>query len=67
VPAVGSFMEPRILGGAKVAVLGTAVEEQFTVTANWPFGGALSFMMLGAVLLICLALYPFARKRMEGL
>jgi len=44
-----------------------AVEEQFTVTANWPFGAALSFLMLGAVLLICLALYPAARKRMEGL
>jgi spermidine/putrescine transport system permease protein len=43
------------------------VEEQFTVTANWPLGAALSFLMLGAVLLICLALYPAARKRMEGL
>jgi spermidine/putrescine transport system permease protein len=67
VPAVGSFMEPRILGGAKGATLGMAIEEQFTVTANWPFGAALSFMMLAAVLLICLALYPAARKRMEGL
>ena len=67
VPAVGSFMEPRILGGAKGATLGMAIEEQFTVTANWPFGAALSFVMLAAVLLICLVLYPVARKRMEGL
>jgi spermidine/putrescine transport system permease protein len=67
VPAVGSFMEPRILGGTKGAALGMAIEEQFTVTANWPFGAALSFMMLAAVLVICLVLYPFARKRMEGL
>ena len=67
VPAVGSFMEPRILGGAKGSTLGMAIEEQFTVTANWPFGAALSFGMLAAVLLITLALYPVARKRMEGL
>ena len=67
VPAVGSFMEPRILGGAKGATLGMAIEEQFTVAANWPFGGALSFVMLAAVLIICLVLYPVARKRMEGL
>ncbi len=67
VPAVGSFMEPRILGGTKGAALGMAIEEQFTVTANWPFGGALSFMMLAAVLIICLVLYPVARRRMEGL
>jgi spermidine/putrescine transport system permease protein len=67
VPAVGSFMEPRILGGAKGSTLGMAIEEQFTVTANWPFGAALSFGMLAAVLLITLAIYPIARKRMEGL
>lgn len=67
VPAVGSFMEPRILGGAKGAALGMAIEEQFTVTANWPLGGALSFIMLAAVLAICLALFPLARRRMEGL
>ncbi len=67
VPAVGSFMEPRILGGIKAPTLGMTIEDQFTVTANWPLGAALSFMMLGAVLLICLALYPAARKRMEGL
>jgi len=67
VPAVGSFMEPRILGGAKGATLGMAIEEQFTVTANWPFGAALSFLMLAAVLVVCLAIFPFARKRMEGL
>src|SRR5215510_9412401 len=67
VPAVGSFMEPRILGGTKGATLGMAIEEQFTVTANWPFGAALSFGMLAAVLLITLAFYPVAKKRMEGL
>src|SRR5215510_1636319 len=67
VPAVGSFMEPRILGGAKGATLGMAIEQQFTVTANWPFGAALSFGMLAAVLLITLAFYPVAKKRMEGL
>lgn len=67
VPAVGSFMEPRILGGVKAPTLGMSIEDQFTVTANWPFGAALSFGMLAAVLLITLVLYPFARKRMEGL
>jgi spermidine/putrescine transport system permease protein len=60
-------MEPRILGGVKAPTLGMTIEDQFTVTANWPLGAALSFLMLGAVLLICLALYPVARKRMEGL
>jgi spermidine/putrescine transport system permease protein len=63
VPVVGSFMEPRILGGPKGATLGMNIEEQFTVTSNWPLGAALSFTMLAIVLIILAALYPALRKR----
>ena len=35
--------------------LGTVVEDQFTETFNWPLGAALSFIMLGIVLLILAA------------
>ncbi|HEY4161825.1 MAG TPA: ABC transporter permease [Dongiaceae bacterium] len=63
VPVIGSFMEPRILGGTKGATLGMNIEEQFTVTANWPLGAALSFTLLAIVLVIFAALYPALRKR----
>ena len=63
VPVIGSFMEPRILGGAKGATLGMNIEEQFTVTANWPLGSALSFVLLAIVLVIFGMLYPFLRKQ----
>jgi spermidine/putrescine transport system permease protein len=63
VPVVGSFMEPRILGGPKGATLGMNIEEQFTVTSNWPLGAALSFTMLAIVLVILALLYPALRKR----
>ncbi|WP_374384839.1 ABC transporter permease [Dongia sp.] len=63
VPVIGSFMEPRILGGAKGATLGMNIEEQFTVTANWPLGSALSFVLLAIVLVIFGILYPFLRKQ----
>jgi spermidine/putrescine transport system permease protein len=62
VPVIGSFMEPRILGGTKGATLGMNIEEQFSVTANWPLGAALSFTLLGLVLVIFAALYPALRK-----
>jgi spermidine/putrescine transport system permease protein len=55
VPVTGSFMEPRILGGKYGMTLGTVVEDQFTETFNWPLGAALSFIMLGIVLLILAA------------
>ena len=63
VPVIGSFMEPRILGGAKGATLGMNIEEQFTVTANWPLGSALSFVLLAIVIAIFGILYPVLRKQ----
>lgn len=63
VPVIGSFMEPRILGGTKGATLGMNIEEQFTVTANWPLGAALSFILLAIVLIIFGILYPILRKQ----
>jgi spermidine/putrescine transport system permease protein len=60
VPVIGSFMEPRILGGAKGASLGMTIEEQFTVTANWPLGAALAFTLLALVLFILGACYGIA-------
>ena len=52
VPVVGSFMEPRILGGRSGTFYGTVIEDQFTAVFNWPLGAALSFALLMVVLLI---------------
>ncbi len=52
VPVIGSFMEPRILGGRIGVTMGTVIEDQFTQAYNWPLGSALSFSMLGVVLVI---------------
>lgn len=62
VPVVGSFMEPRILGGRAGTFIGTIIEDQFTAVFNWPLGAALSFLMLGFVLLILLFVVPLARR-----
>jgi spermidine/putrescine transport system permease protein len=52
VPVIGSFMEPRILGGRVGVTMGTVIEDQFTAAFNWPRGAALSFTMLAVVLAI---------------
>ncbi len=62
VPVIGSFMEPRILGGREGTFIGTIIEDQFTAVFNWPLGAALSFLMLGFVLLILLVVMPLARR-----
>lgn len=50
VPVIGSFMEPRILGGHVGITMGTVIEDQFTQAFNWPLGSALSFTLLAVVL-----------------
>jgi len=67
IPVIGSFMEPRILGGRAGIMLGTVIEDQFTTVFNWPRGAALSFIMLGIVLLIFAASAPLLRSRLKGL
>jgi len=62
VPVVGSFMEPRILGGRSGTFYGTVIEDQFVAVFNWPLGAALSFILLGVVLLILALASPILRK-----
>ena len=66
VPVIGSFMEPRILGGPAGVMLGTVIEDQFTTVFNWPLGAALSFILLGIVLLLLALSYPLLKGRMQA-
>ena len=55
IPAIGSFVEPRLLGGKAGIMLGTVIEDQFVQVFNWPLGAALSFILLLIVVAIMLA------------
>ena len=61
-PVAGSFMEPRILGGREGTFFGTIIEDQFVAVFNWPLGAALSFILLGVVLLILALAAPALRR-----
>jgi spermidine/putrescine transport system permease protein len=65
VPVVGSFMEPRILGGRTGTFYGTVIEYQFVAVFNWPLGAALSFILLAVVLLILAASAPILRRAQQ--
>jgi spermidine/putrescine transport system permease protein len=62
VPVVGSFMEPRLLGGRLGTYYGTVIEDQFVAVFNWPLGAALSFVLLAVVLAILAAAAPILRR-----
>ena len=60
IPALGSFLTPDLLGGAKQLMIGNLVQNQFSSARNWPFGSAASFIVMGLVLL---ALVVYLRTR----
>jgi len=60
IPAMGEFLIPDLLGGAKVMLAGNLVSEQFLKARDWPFGSALS-----ALLMILLGSTVFAVRRLE--
>jgi len=51
IPSLGSFLTSDLLGGAKVMLIGNLIQNQFTSARNWPFGSALSFLLMGFVLI----------------
>jgi len=55
IPALGSFLTPDLLGGAKTMMLGNLVQNQFGPARNWPFGAAISFALMGVVFVALLA------------
>jgi len=62
IPALGNFVVPAVLGGAKVMMLGSLIEAQFLSARNWPFGSALAMMVM-AVMLVLLVAYVIVSSR----
>jgi len=62
IPSVGNFVVPDVLGGAKGLMIGNLVEQQFLSARNWPFGSALSMIIMAVVLTVLLISVTRARK-----
>jgi spermidine/putrescine transport system permease protein len=56
IPSLGAYVTPEILGGSKTTMLGSYIVRQFLSARDWPFGSALSFVVM-AVMLAATLLY----------
>ena len=65
IPCLGSFLTPDLLGGANAVMIGNVIERQFKAANDWPFGAALSFMLMYATF-AALMLRAFLAKRSKG-
>ena len=56
VPALGAFLAPDLLGGAKTFMIGSLIDEHFRGSqGNWPFGAAVAVILMTLVLIVLMA------------
>ena len=62
IPAVGNFVVPQFLGGAKAALIGNVIQERFlSQPQDWPLGSALALVVMLVISLAIWAYFKFAR------
>jgi len=50
-PALGEFLIPDMLGGAQTMLIGNLIIDQFLKMRDWPFGSALSIILMVVVVI----------------
>jgi spermidine/putrescine transport system permease protein len=64
IPCLGAYLTPDLLGGGRSIMVGNLVQNQFTTARDWPFGSAVSLLLMSLVLVLLLWVI---RKRGEDL
>lgn len=64
VPCLGAMIAPELLGGGTKMMLGNLIFRQFSDSRNWPFGAALSLVLMAAVMLV-LMFYAMRAERLR--
>src|SRR5262249_4058493 len=46
IPCLGAYLTPDLLGGGRTVLVGNLVQNQFTTARDWPFGSAVSIVLM---------------------
>ncbi|MBV9506134.1 MAG: ABC transporter permease [Acidobacteriia bacterium] len=52
IPCLGAYLTPDLLGGGRTVLIGNLVQNQFTTARDWPFGSAVSILLMALVTLV---------------
>lgn len=63
IPALGAFITPALLGGGKTLMIGNVINNQFLSARDWPFGSALSTLMMLLMLAATLVYFRTTGKK----
>lgn len=50
IPCLGAYLTPDLMGGGKTIMVGNLVQNQFTAARDWPFGSAISLVLMAIVM-----------------
>ncbi len=64
IPALGAYLTPDLMGGTDSQMIANVIERQFKRANDWPFGAALSFMLIYAMFIL-IALQGLRKKPAE--
>jgi spermidine/putrescine transport system permease protein len=65
IPALGAYLTPDLMGGTDNQMIANVIERQFKRANDWPFGAALSFLLI-YVMFILIALQSMRKTKTKG-
>lgn len=60
IPSLGAYVTPDLLGGAKTIMIGNVIYSQFMSARDYPFGAAISFILMALMLVGTLIYFRMA-------
>lgn len=64
ISCLGAYLTPDLLGGGKTIMIGNLIQNQFTTARDWPFGSALSLVLMAALMGM---LVPAVKRGEDGM
>jgi spermidine/putrescine transport system permease protein len=65
IPALGAYLTPDLMGGTDSQMIANVIERQFKRANDWPFGAALSFVLI-YIMFILIALQSLRKNKVKG-
>ena len=66
IPSIGAYLTPDLLGGPESMMIANVIERQFKTANNWPFGAALSFLLMYRTFIAIAVQACVSRNRQEA-
>ncbi len=66
IPSIGDFVTPDLLGGAQTITIAKVIQMLFMTSRDWPFGAALSFLLILGTIAGTLAFLRVLRREVIG-